>query len=118
MPKTAVGISRIPSAGFGLFALEKIVSGSFLGLYSGELCRPEDESSKYMWGYEKDTVIDAKTKGNKTRFMNDPKKGTNVTAKVVTALGTSYVVFTTVRDVDPGEELTLDYGKDRDKFIT
>jgi SET domain-containing protein len=122
MAKTSIAISTIPLAGFGLFAREAIPIGTFIGVYSGELCRAEDQDlikgkPSYIWGFEKDRIINAKYKGNKSRFMNHNRDNSNVTVRVVTALGTSYVLFTTARAIAAGEELTINYGKDSRRII-
>jgi len=120
MPKTSIAISTNPQAGFGLFARQPIPKGTFLSVYSGELCRVETQDlvkPSYIWGFEKDRVINAKYKGNKSRFMNHHETDSNVTVEVVTALGTSYVVFTAARDIRAEEELTINYGKDSHEII-
>ena len=119
--KTSIAISTIPSAGFGLFTREAIPIGTFIGVYSGELCRAEDQDlikgkPSYLWGFDKDRIINAKYKGNKSRFMNHGDNS-NVTVRVVTALGSSYVIFTTARAIAAGEELTINYGKDSRRII-
>lgn len=121
MAKTSIAISTIPAAGFGLFAREAIPIGTFIGIYSGELCRAEDQDlikgkPSYIWGFEKDRIINAKYKGNKSRFLNH-SESSNVTVRVVTALGTSYVLFTTAKAIAADEELTINYGKDSRRII-
>ena len=124
VPKTAVGISPIPEAGLGLFAREAILDGTFIGIYAGELCRIEEQDMvagrnypNYKWSFEENLVINAKSKGCKTRFMNHRDQDFNVDVKVVNAMGTSFVAFTAARRISLGEELTINYGRESQRII-
>jgi len=77
--KTAVSASTV-CAGWGLFALEDMKKGDYIGIYNGEVICNEEIDKRGVWDqYEKlfyifsvddQYAIDAKYMGNKQRFIN------------------------------------------------
>ena len=106
-----------PLVGYGVFAGENIQSLSYIGEYAGELRARrgrKDKKNDYIFGYMVGTfgtpwIIDAKNKGNFTRFLNhsfDP----NVSSRGVVVDGVYHVIFFANRSIAKGEQMTYDYG--------
>ena len=87
--------------GWGLFALENIKKGDFIGTYSGEVCFNvcnlqviyDDEVDKrgewdqyenlfYLFSIDDEYAIDAKYFGNKQRFINHSTSSPNCQPQV------------------------------------
>jgi SET domain-containing protein len=128
-----IGYSKIPNAGLGIFANTKIIKGTFLGNYMGEIRDDTNGLTKsdYLFTSKNQTntySIDGANieTSNYTRFINcsainkdnvmavrhrDPT-GESVfvtkTGKQIDIDG--YIFFFAARDIEPGEELLLDYG--------
>jgi hypothetical protein len=106
--------------GYGLFAEQEFKKGDFIGEYTGEVKRYlflNGISNEYVGEYAlggKDPVrfvIDARYKGNHTRFINhgdDP----NASAVTVISGGLLHVVLRAERPILKDEEITFDYGPD------
>lgn len=87
-PFLRIADSNIPGAGLGCFACNDFKKGDFIGEYTGEvLC--EDEAAQreaaseakgknYLFSHSTDRVLDGKSLGNATRFINHATKGFNV----------------------------------------
>lgn len=110
------GTSRIPGAGWGIYALQILPQGMKLGTYKGELIKEdkEDWDSDYIWEIDvSDKItwyIDAKNprKSNWTRYVNCPRflEEENVEAMQEH----KKIVYYTTRTIYPGEELYVWYG--------
>ena len=108
-------LGRSPIQGTGAFATERIPSGTRLIEYAGERLTPaqadarypDDESERhhtYLFAIDDDIVVDASVDGNDARFINhscDP----NCDA----VIDDNRIWIETIRDVEPGEELSYDY---------
>jgi len=108
-------LGRSPIQGTGAFATERIPSGTRLIEYAGERLTPaqadarypDDESERhhtYLFAIDDDIVVDAAVDGNDARFINhscDP----NCDA----VIDDNRIWIETIRDVEPGEELSYDY---------
>lgn len=108
-------IGPSPIQGMGAFATERIASGTRLIEYTGERLTPaqadarypDDESGRhhtYLFAIDDEIVVDAAVDGNYARFINhscDP----NCDA----VIDDSRIWIETIRDVEPGEELSYDY---------
>jgi SET domain-containing protein len=129
-----IGYSKIPNAGLGIFANTKIIKGTFLGNYMGEICDDTDNlpDSDYLFTSKNRTKtfsIDGANieTSNYTRFMNcssENEPENVVAARHRDATGSSifvtktgkrididgYIFFFAARDIEPGDELLLDYG--------
>ncbi|KAK0406268.1 hypothetical protein QR680_018468 [Steinernema hermaphroditum] len=105
---------------YGMFASGKIPKGYVVIEYVGRVIRNvmadkreamyQDRGilSTYMFRWDRDTIIDATEEGNYARFINhscEPNCDTTL-AKIK---GQKRIFFVSVRDIEPGEELTVDY---------
>ncbi len=112
-------IKRVnPLVGYGVFAKEIIRELTFIGEYTGVVRRRKlfrgESSNDYVFGYvigPHDTpwVVDAREKGNFTRFINhsdDP----NLTSKWIITDGVAHIILYANRLIMPNEQLTYDYG--------
>jgi hypothetical protein len=115
--------SLIPAAGNGVFALKKMPTGTVLGEYQGKILS-HDESLKYtsdkmmhihrrpIWwpSYErfrKSVVIDGACGGNWTAMINDYRGS----GKEANAEFNYSGLFYTIKDIEVGEEIYIDYGE-------
>jgi hypothetical protein len=105
--------------GYGLFAEEKILKGSYVGEYTG-IVRKNDRRyfeplNNYCYEYPVDDeigrsfVIDA-TQGNLTRFINH-SSNPNLQPIHVFYNGYYHLIFVALRPIQKGEELSYDYGE-------
>lgn len=121
--KLILGKSPIPNAGFGLFTAEPVKKGDFISEYTGEVISDKEADRRgvgydarrlsYLFGLNKEWVIDATRMGNKTRFINHAKSeagGTNCFARVLFVQGEYRIEFRATRNILIGEELLFDYG--------
>ncbi len=103
-------------AGLGLFADESIPRTQFVIEYFGRILRDEEvnyRSGKYLFEINNNLTIDGRTRENKARYINHSCKP-NCRTDV---FGKRMFVFTK-RMIEPGEELSYDYGKEYfDEFI-
>jgi len=108
-------VANVP--GRGVFAEEMIFTGSFVMEYTGVVkkrSRSVLNDNDYCLSYpvhplKRDYVIDAKEKGNLSRFINHSAKG-NLDLKMVVVDGILHMVFFAIKDIQPHEQLTFDYG--------
>lgn len=116
-PYISKGASRIPGAGWGIYAIQTIPKGMKLGTYKGELFKralDADLDSAYIWEINvSDKIVwfvDAKDprKSNWTRYVNCPRntREENVQAKEEDRK----IVYYSTRTIYPGEELYVWYG--------
>lgn len=108
-------IRESPIQGLGGFATEHIAAETRLIEYAGERLTPEQADARYpetpgdrhhtfLFAIDDHVVIDAAVDGNEARFLNhscDP----NCDA----VIDDDRIWIETIRDVEPGEELTYDY---------
>ncbi|PIE04527.1 MAG: SET domain-containing protein-lysine N-methyltransferase [Spirochaetales bacterium] len=109
--------------GRGLFSLNAVPAGNLVGEYTG-IVQPARKgralkdggfSSDYSWGFPKVSFpgraleIDARLAGGPLRFVNH---GINPNTEVehFVSDGRWRIVFTAVKSIQPGDELTVDYG--------
>ena len=106
-----------PLIGYGLFAGENIPQYSFIGEYTGVIRKRKSKSDRYndyIFGYVvaiKDTpfVIDAKEKGNYTRFINHCDEP-NLFSTWMISKGVCHVILFARHAISKGTQLTYDYG--------
>lgn len=102
--------------GWGLFAREPIKQGGFIVEYTGTKipAKVADESdSRYLFEIDEKWTIDGETQENQGRWVN------HACVPNVEALGEGdRIMFYALRDIFPGEEITIDYGEEYfDEFI-
>jgi hypothetical protein len=114
--------------GYGLFTNRDLLSNTFIGEYTGVLRKSKkrvDEKNSYCFEYliggiETPFLIDAKEKGNFTRFINHSSHP-NLRPAYVYKNGIIHLILQTNQPVKKGSELTYDYGpnywKKREKPI-
>lgn len=105
--------------GRGAFAAKVIPKGTKLGAYEGEVLdnkeffnRYPEGMADYAMGLDPDRVIDAKEAAKRSEFTPahiNHSRSPNVVRRYEPKEGNIY--FFAKRDIDPGEELLLDYGR-------
>ena len=108
-----VGRSR---TGLGLYATEPIRTGKFIIEYWGPLVRWDDVDnlqSKYLFDLNKRWAIDGAPRANTARYINHSCKPNAVPYGVK-----GKIKIYARRMIQPGEEITYDYGKEYfDEFL-
>lgn len=107
---------RDSTIGLGLFARAPIAVGNRVIEYTGKrLSTPDaDElNTKFLFDLENGFTIDGEGLENIARYVNH-SCFPNCEAEIVG----EQIFFNAIRDIDPGEELTIDYGSEYfDEFI-
>lgn len=102
--------------GEGLFAAEHIKKGDFIIEYTGKkiTTKVADVSkSRYLFEIDKDWTLDGKALSNIARYINHSCKP-NCEADI----HDGHVLISATRNIQTGEELGMDYGKEYfDEFI-
>jgi len=99
-----------PGMGLGLFADADIKKGEFIIEYTGELissAEADKRLTKYLFEVNEWYTIDGATRENTARYMNHLCKP-NVEAEIEAG----QINFYALRDIQAGEELGYDYGKE------
>lgn len=110
-PGITVKISAI--AGRGCFATTSFRKGRKIAEYAGEKITQREASRRVknqkvirICGIDENWAIDGNVGGNATQYINhscDPNCYTRTTH--------GHILFMALRDIAPGEELTVDYGE-------
>jgi SET domain-containing protein len=108
------------ATGLGLFALTPIARKAYIATYRGKRIptaeahrRERDGKAKYMFELNARWTIDGSSRRNLGRYINHACR-----PNCEALLRKGQLVFVALRDIPPGEEITLDYGKDYfDLFI-
>lgn len=118
MPSRFFRVGR-SATGLGLFAIKPIKRAAYIATYRGprisadEAYRREGRGSKYMFELNSRWMIDGSPRWNVARYMNH---SCWPNAKPITRKG--QIVFVALRPIDPGEEITYNYGREYfDYFI-
>ncbi|HUC52250.1 MAG TPA: SET domain-containing protein [Xanthobacteraceae bacterium] len=117
--RTAVRIGRSPT-GLGLFATKPIAKKAYIATYRGKRIptaeahlRERAGKAKYMFELNARWTIDGASRRNLGRYINHACR-----PNCEAVLRKGQLIFVALRDIAPGEEITLDYGKDYfDLFI-
>lgn len=108
------------SFGYGVFALEDIPEGAFVGEYTGvvrRLLRSHPDPNAYCFHYPtrfwswKYFTIDASKEGNILRFANHSDQP-NLQPMCLFDRGLLHLVFFAKNLIHKGSQLTFDYGRD------
>jgi uncharacterized protein len=115
-------IARIGRAatGLGLFAVKPIAAKAYIVTYRGKRIptaeahrREREGKAKYMFEIDRRWTIDGSSRRNLGRYINHACR-----PNCEAVLRQGRMIFVALRDIAPGEEITLDYGKDYfDLFI-
>lgn len=102
--------------GYGVFAVQDIRVGTFIGEYTGIVReRTKDQENFYCFEYaigsKSPFVIDAQQKGNYTRFINH-SNAPNVEPVSVYLNGAMHVILIAQKPIQKGEQLCYHYGED------
>ena len=112
MPSRSFRVGRSPT-GLGLFATKPIKRAVYIATYRGrristeEANRREARGSRYMFEINSRWTIDGSPRWNLARYFNHACRPN---AKPVGRNGG--IVFVALRRIEPGEEITIDYGKE------
>jgi uncharacterized protein len=110
MPSPSYRIGRSPT-GLGLFATRPIKRAAYIATYRGpristeEADRREARGAKYMFELNARWTIDGSPRWNVARYINHSCRPN---AKPVGRNGG--IVIVALRRIEPGEEITYDYG--------
>ena len=119
MTRRIVRVGRA-SAGLGLFAARPIAKKAYIVTYRGKRIPTAEahdgerhRGAKYMFEINRRWTIDGSSRHNLGRYINH---ACEPNAEAV--LRNGKIVFVALRDLSPGEEITLDYGEEYfDLFI-
>jgi uncharacterized protein len=119
MSQRIVRVGRA-STGLGLFAAKPIAEKAYIATYRGkriptvEAHRREQRSgAKFMFEVNRRWSIDGSSRRNLGRYINHACQ-----PNAEAALRGGRILFVALRDIAPGEEITLDYGEEYfDLFI-
>jgi uncharacterized protein len=117
MPSRSFRIGR-SLTGLGLFATKPIKRTAYIATYRGqristeEADRREARGAKYMFELNRRWTIDGSSRWNVARYLNHSCRPN---AKPVLRKGR--IVFTALRRIAPGEEITYDYGREYFDFF-
>lgn len=108
----------------GVFATKKIAKGVQLGEYVGEVLLSEESCKSsggagglYCWRFSINEIcvnIYSRNLANELVFVNDFRglqPHPNVSGKFIIHRGSYYFGYETLRDIEPQEELLIDYGQ-------
>ena len=111
MPSPLFRIGR-SATGLGLFATKAIKRAAYIATYRGrrisseEADRREARGARYMFELNKRWTIDGSPRWNVARYINHSCRPN---AKPVGRRGG--IVIVALRRIEPGEEITYDYGR-------
>ncbi len=118
MPSRPFRVGR-SATGLGLFATKPIKRAAYIATYRGrristeESDRREARGAKFMFELNRRWTIDGSSRRNVARYLNHSCRPN---AKPVLREGR--IVIVALRRIEPGEEITYDYGKEYfDYFI-
>ena len=98
------------SAGLGLFATEPIKRGTYIIEYVGRILRGKEMdpvNNKYLFETSRVRMIDGSARSNTARYINHACKP-NCEPDIIGGR----VFIKTIRRIEPGDELTYDYGEE------
>lgn len=107
-----------PLVGYGIFAKKPLAKLTLVGEYTGEVrkrSKKGDRFNDYIFSFSSGPktspyIIDARHKGNLTRFINHSEEP-NCISRWMVIDGITRIIFYTKEALNQGEQLTYDYGK-------
>lgn len=119
MPKSPFRVGR-SRAGLGLFAVKPFKKGAHVVAYRGrrisnaEAEKREARGARYMFEINSRWTLDGSSRWNKARYVNHSCR-----PNVEALQRGRAIVYKARRKIAPGDEITVDYGKDYfDSYIT
>ena len=113
---TQLEVRETLATGRGLFACAPISSGDFIIEYTGKritTLEADTHTGRYLFEVDDDWTLDGDTKDNLAKYINHSCEP-NTEAEVEDG----HVNMYAARDIQAGEELTIDYGDEYfDEFI-
>jgi uncharacterized protein len=107
---------RRARAGLGLFAKGPIPKGACVIEYTGKLLTKKEykaSNSRYLWDIGPGKTLDGSPRSNKARYINHSCK-----PNCEPDVHKRRVYISALRDIQPGEELSYNYGRDYfDEYI-
>jgi hypothetical protein len=107
--------------GLGLFATRVIKRASYIATYRGPILTAEEaeerlerQGAKYLFELTKKLTIDGSPRWNVARYMNH---SCWPNAKSVINTKEKKITFVALRDIQPGEEITYNYGTEYYKYF-
>ena len=105
-----------PGKGLGLFARSPIEAGEFVVEYTGQKITTklaDALTTKYLFEIDEDWTIDGSARSNMARYVNH-----SCVPNCEADIRGDRIYFEAVRDIEVGEEFTIDYGEEYfDEFI-
>lgn len=105
-----------PGLGLGLFALVSIKKGDFLLEYTGRripTSYADTLKTRYLFEIDQEWTVDGSDTSNTARYINHSCRPNSECE-----LENGRVFFYAIRDIQDGEEITIDYGDEYfDEFI-
>jgi SET domain-containing protein len=100
--------------GYGAFAGEDIEIGQMIGEYTGfaRAWRKSDSTNTYLFHYVKDAVIDARKRGNFSRFINHSAKNANARYMRVMVDDVEHTILLAEKDIRKDEQILFNYGEE------
>jgi uncharacterized protein len=102
------------ATGLGLFASKPIAARAYIVTYRGKRIptieahrREQRYGAKYMFEVDRRWSIDGSSRHNLARYINHACQPNSEAV-----LRAGRIVFVALRDIAPGEEITLDYGEE------
>jgi hypothetical protein len=124
--RTLLGVSDVD--GWGLFTRDALKKGDFVHEYVGEMLRRDDtekqgidddknKSKTYLFELTSEYDVDAKRKGNKTRYINHSRKGANVKPRILFAKGDYRIGFFAIKDIAAQSEVSRRLRRRKDETL-
>ena len=113
--------STLPGAGKGLFTREFIPKNTIIAEYKGKIStwkevKNDKSTNGYLYYVNRNMVIDARTYiKSKARYANDARgleKIKGISNNAVYIEKDSKVFIQSKKDIQPGEEIFVDYGRE------
>ncbi len=98
----------MPGVGHGLFAVYDILASEFILEYTGEKLptrTAEQTGSRYLFVVDDEWTIDGAVPDNPAGYFNHA-----CTPNAEAAIEDARVMVYAIRDIESGEEITIDYG--------